>query len=133
MKVAVAVIIDKAFRVLITRRALTLSHGGYWEFPGGKLEAGESGSQALTREILEEVGLTINDQQLIGEIEHYYGEKYVHLLIYLIKDFSGAAYCREGQMDLSWTPLDELSNYSFPEANKRVIEMIHSALEKTST
>lgn len=124
MKVAVAVIIDDAHRVLITRRALTISHGGYWEFPGGKLEPGESATQALIREIREEVELDIFYPQFIGEIEHTYGEKDVHLLVFMINQFTGTARCCEEQMDLSWTTFDELKNYKFPEANHRIIEMI---------
>lgn len=129
MKVAVAVIIDNARRVLITRRALSASHGGYWEFPGGKVEAGELESQALIREIHEEVGLDIIDHQLIGEIKHQYAQKHVHLLIFMVTKFNGTASRLEGQMDLCWANLDELTNYQFPEANHQIIDMIHSVLQ----
>ena len=64
--VAVGVVLDDDRRVLITRRATDSHQGGLWEFPGGKVEAGESAPQALQREILEELGIGIEVGPAIG-------------------------------------------------------------------
>lgn len=124
MKVAVAVIIDQQQRLLITQRPTNKSHGGFWEFPGGKLEEGEEPQQALKREILEEVGLEVVESQFLTEINHTYDTKKVTLLVFLVTDFNGTAYCREGQMDLRWIKRSEWEDYQFPEANQQIIALL---------
>ncbi|CDZ79224.1 8-oxo-dGTP diphosphatase [Legionella massiliensis] len=128
MKVAVAVIFDDSQRVLITRRPEHASHGGMWEFPGGKLEEGELPAAALIREIKEEVGLDILDYCFLTTIFHDYVTKTVDLLIFRVDRFQGEAYCRESQSDLRWIPVDELNSYEFPEANKQVIALIQKQI-----
>lgn len=124
IKVAVAVIFDEEGRVLITRRSLDSPHGGLWEFPGGKLEDNELPSEALVREIKEEVNLDILGHRFIGEVSHCYGRKIVNLLVFVIDKYQGKAFCRESQMDLCWVHISELSAYKFPEANVQVIDLI---------
>lgn len=124
MRVAVAVIRDDQQRLLITQRPVHASHGGYWEFPGGKLEHGELPEQALKREILEEVGLQIQESHYLGEITHQYTDKTVTLIIFLVTQFTGQAFCREGQMDLRWIEQGEWTHYQFPEANREIFTLI---------
>lgn len=124
MRVAVAVIIDEQQRLLITQRSARKSHGGFWEFPGGKLEEGEEPQQALQREILEEVGLEVLDSHYLQEITHCYDGKPVTLLLFLVTRFSGIAYCREDQMDLRWIKRTEYHNYQFPAANQQIIAIV---------
>ena len=87
--VAVGVILDGDNRVLITRRHDEAHQGGLWEFPGGKVEAGESVQQALQRELLEELGLTIGVASQLLEVHHDYGDKTVFLDVYVVREFSG--------------------------------------------
>ncbi|QRN03883.1 8-oxo-dGTP diphosphatase MutT [Legionella sp. MW5194] len=124
MKVAVAVIVDKNQRILITRRPAHASHGGMWEFPGGKLEEGEAAEQALCREIDEEVGIQINKSTCLGEINHQYPHRTVTLVVFLVDEFTGLATCREKQMGLCWVPFEQLSDYSFPEANYKIVQLL---------
>ncbi|WED44310.1 8-oxo-dGTP diphosphatase MutT [Legionella cardiaca] len=124
MKVAVAVIFNEAGEVLITRRPLHASHGGMWEFPGGKLEVDESPQDALIREVKEEIGLHVLSHQFLGEITHSYGEKTVNLLVFSIDKYTGDARCLESQMDLHWANIDSLSTYNFPEANNKIIALL---------
>jgi 8-oxo-dGTP diphosphatase len=124
MKVAVAIIFDEQERVLITKRPAHAAHGGLWEFPGGKLEEGEPASAALIREIKEEVGIDILESRFLGSVVHDYDSKTVELLVYSVVKFQGEAYCRESQSDLRWVHLKELTQYNFPKANERVIELI---------
>ena len=123
IKVAVAVIVDQQ-QVLIAQRPLHASHGGRWEFPGGKLEANERAEEALIREIKEEVGLDVLEYQFLGEVNHQYSERSVQLLIFLVTRFSGTPHCVEGQLAMKWVKLDELNPDDFPEANREVIALI---------
>lgn len=124
MKVAVAVIVDKDKRILITRRPAHASHGGLWEFPGGKCEDGEAAEHALYREIDEEVGLKIHHSKFLGEIYHRYPHKEVTLVVFLVNQFMGLAARRENQMDLCWVTFEQLANYSFPEANYKIMQLL---------
>lgn len=131
MKVAVAVIIDSAGRILITRRSLKASHGGFWEFPGGKLEENEMPLSALKREISEEVGLDIIQAEFLIQIKHSYGTKDVELFVFCVNNYEGTALCRESQMDICWVSLEEITNFEFPEANKQIIDLLYSKIAIT--
>jgi 8-oxo-dGTP diphosphatase len=124
MKVVVAIIFDDKRRVLITRRPLHASHGGLWEFPGGKLEEGELPAAALIREIKEEVGLEILEFHFLGEVEHQYDTQKVSLLLFSVNKYLGNAVCCEAQMDLRWVSVDTLSDYEFPKANVQFFNLI---------
>ncbi len=124
MKVAVAVITDERQRILITRRPLHASHGGMWEFPGGKLEKEEMAASALVREIKEEIGIDVKTYEYLGEIRHTYGHQPISLLIYHVQDYQGEVACCEEQMDLRWVDIENLKEYQFPSANLEIIELI---------
>ncbi len=123
MKVAVGIITNENQSLLITRRSLNISHGGYWEFPGGKLEQDENPQEALIREINEEVGLTVKASKFLGEIKHTYPSRTVTLSIFHVIDFTGVAQCCEQQMELLWIPITAIDQYKFPEANKKIVEL----------
>lgn len=132
IRVAVAIIVDQQQQVLITQRPAHVSHGGYWEFPGGKLEAGETGEEALIREIKEEVGLEIHQAQFLLRQEHQYPQKEVELLFYLVTEYSGIACKCEGQLNLQWTSYKNLNPHIFPEANYALIKKLPFILEAVS-
>jgi len=121
--VAVGVVIDPQQRILITRRADDAHQGGLWEFPGGKVEEGESLEVALRRELLEELGISIGAISPLVEIHHDYGDKRVFLDVHLVRDFDGTAQGLEGQ-PLRWVPVDELAGYEFPAANVPIVEAV---------
>jgi 8-oxo-dGTP diphosphatase len=102
--VAVGVLIDAEGRFLLTSRPAGKVYAGYWEFPGGKLEAGESVEQALRRELHEELGITIG-AALPWQVELV---DYPHALVRLhfckVRDWSGAFEMREGQA-MTWQTL----------------------------
>ncbi|KTC74354.1 Mutator protein MutT [Legionella birminghamensis] len=127
MKVAVAVILDSAKKILITQRPLHVPHPGAWEFPGGKVEDLESPSEALIREVYEEVGLAVERFDFLGEVVHSYGPKLVQLQVFLISKFAGTAACNESQLDLRWVSFQELNDFEFPEANLKIISMIEDS------
>lgn len=133
MKVAVAIVVDEQQRILITRRPLHVSHGGLWEFPGGKLEDNETPWDALTRELKEETGLEVHDGEFLGEVQHTYPKHTVVLLVYRIANFQGQASALEGQMDLRWVSYQDLSTFNFPEANQHILEKVGLAFSASQS
>ncbi|ABZ75039.1 mutator MutT protein [Shewanella halifaxensis HAW-EB4] len=121
--VAVGVIQDSDNRILIAKRPEHLHQGGKWEFPGGKVEDSETTSQALIRELKEEVNLDVVETFPLMEIHHDYGDKQVFLDIHWVTNFSGEAKGLEGQQ-VSWVEKAQLRQYEFPEANKAILEKI---------
>ena len=116
-------VIKKNNAIFICKRADEQHQGGLWEFPGGKVEAGESVFVAIKRELIEEVGLTIHSSSQLMVIEHDYGDKCVKLDVHVVSNFSGEAHGAEGQPS-EWVAISELENYDFPEANAEIIEKI---------
>lgn len=121
--VAVGVILDAANRILISRRAVDSHQGGLWEFPGGKVEQGESLYSALARELLEELGITIEGTEPLLEVRHDYGDKRVLLDVHVVREFTGDARGLEGQ-PLAWVAASDLGAYSFPAANDPIVEAV---------
>lgn len=126
LNVAVAVIVDEQQRILIAQRPMHQSHGGCWEFPGGKLEPNESSESALVREVKEEIGLEVHEYQFLGEINHQYSDKTVRLIVFLVTQFSGKPLCLEGQLAIKWTKRQELHLQNFPAANCEIITMVNT-------
>ena len=119
-----AVITDAQKRVLITKRAHSDTHGGCWEFPGGKLEAGETPDLALMRELREELGIGVVKHCFLTEITHHYDHQSVVLMVYRVTDFVGEPACLEQQQDLRWVSPTALQDYAFPAANLSLLEKI---------
>jgi 8-oxo-dGTP diphosphatase len=121
LHVAVGVILNHQGEILISQRHLDSHQGGLWEFPGGKVEAGESVQQALGRELREELGIRISGARALLEVQHDYPDKQVLLDVWLIDHFSGEAKGREGQ-PLHWCRPCALVDFEFPEANHPIVE-----------
>ena len=118
--VAVGVISDGGDKVLIARRAEHLHQGELWEFPGGKVEAGETVEQALTRELQEELAISISAFEPLLAIAHDYQDKSVLLDVWWVSSFSGEPSGRQGQ-PLRWAAITELRQLDFPAANKAIV------------
>ena len=127
LHVAVGVILNEAEQILITQRAPGSHQGGLWEFPGGKVESGESLEQALSRELQEELGIVVGRTSPLLQVEHDYGDKAVLLDVCVVWEFSGRARGEEGQA-MAWVVLADLANYEFPVANKPIISAITALL-----
>jgi len=123
LHVAVAVIRNREGEILITQRPDHLHKGGYWEFPGGKLEMGESAEQALHRELFEELGIEVLQAQPLITVPYAYPEHHVRLNVWQVMEFEGEARGCEGQ-PLAWVSSDQLGEYRFPEANSPIIRAI---------
>jgi len=122
LKVAAGIIL-KGDKVLIAKRPSNKHQGGLWEFPGGKVETNETPFQALKRELKEEIGLDIIQADLYHDIQFNYPDKNVHLLFFMVMDFSGDAKGLEGQ-EVCWVSFEDLNQYEFPEANKGIVNML---------
>ncbi len=97
VEVAVGVLIDASGAFLLTSRPPGKVYAGYWEFPGGKLEAGETVEQALRRELQEEIGVTIGTAQIWKESLVDYPHALVRLHFCKVHDWTGELHMREGQ------------------------------------
>lgn len=118
--VAAAVIRRPDGRILIARRADSQHQGGLWEFPGGKVEAGETVQAALARELREELDIEVTTSRPLIRIDHDYPDKHVCLDVWEITGFSGEARGVEGQ-PLAWVSARELPEYEFPAANRPIV------------
>lgn len=118
--VAAAVVVNSENEVLIAKRAVDAHQGGLWEFPGGKVEAGETVEQALARELLEETGIRVEHARPLIRVHHDYGDKSVLLDVWRVEAFSGEVHGREGQ-PVKWVRPEQLKDYAFPDANLPII------------
>lgn len=121
--VAVGILLDEQGRVLVTRRAPGAHQGGLWEFPGGKVEEGETLQEALARELREELGLLVEASEPLMVLEHDYGDKQVRLDIQRVTRWSGEPRGLEGQ-PLAWQRPEQLQDWAFPAANKPILEWL---------
>ncbi|PAU87561.1 hypothetical protein CK507_08315 [Pseudomonas sp. WN033] len=119
--VMAAVIRNAAGQILIAKRPDDAHQGGLWEFPGGKLEAGEDRATGLCRELLEELGISVTQARPLIDIRHDYPDKSVRLDVWLVTGFNGEAHGAEGQ-PVCWVAPSELGKYSFPAANAPIVQ-----------
>lgn len=124
--VAAGVILNSERQVLLALRPRAKHQGGLWEFPGGKVEAGESVQDALARELLEEINLTVLESSPFLVIDHDYGDKQVKLDVWLVTKHSGVPHGSEGQ-EIAWVGIADLQRYQFPEANAEIVAALISA------
>lgn len=110
LHVVVGVIEDSRGRLLIQQRRPGTPKAGQWEFPGGKVESGESPGTALARELEEELGIVDARSTPLAEIGHDYDHARVWLDTRLVTSFHGQARGREGQT-IAWVPAEEIPGY----------------------
>ncbi len=110
-------------RLLISQRLAKDTLGGYWEFPGGKVDPGEELRAALARELREELGIETEIGAEIHHILHAYPDRDVRLFFYEARIISGEPQKLE-VADLRWVTVNELLDYQFPEADRPLIEQL---------
>lgn len=116
----VAALVWRDGRLLVTQRPAGAHLAGTWEFPGGKIEPGESAEAALAREVREEIALEIEVGALRHELVHAYPEKTVRLRFFDCRWASGEAR-HVGVADHRWIARRELRTLEFPPADQRLL------------
>ncbi|KQO14686.1 8-oxo-dGTP diphosphatase MutT [Paenibacillus sp. Leaf72] len=127
LEVAAAIISNEQNQLLIARRKKGKSQEGLWEFPGGKIEQGESAQSCLRRELLEEMQIEILPQEWFGVNDHYYGTTHIRLIAYKAKYVSGEIILVDHD-DYCWVRREELKGYSFAPADIKFVEMLEQGM-----
>lgn len=127
--VVAAALVDEHSRVLIAKRPEGKTYADYWEFPGGKIESGETPEAALCREMQEELGIVIalDDLVPLTFVSHAYTEKHILLLMYIIREWQGDVKMLEHQA-IAWVQPDEILTYHFLPAGLPVIAPLMEAI-----
>ena len=120
--VVAAALVDGAGRVLVTQRPEGKALAGLWEFPGGKVEAGERPEDALVRELGEELGITVTAADLapLTFASHAYPDAHLLMPLYVCRRWQGAARSCEGQ-PLRWLKPHDLRDLPMPPADEPLI------------
>ncbi|WEG08803.1 (deoxy)nucleoside triphosphate pyrophosphohydrolase [Microbacterium horticulturae] len=122
LEVVGAAIVD-GDRVLAAQRGPGRSQAGLWEFPGGKIEPGESPEEALVREIREELGVDVTVGTPVGRVEHDYGSRHIALAVYFCGIVEGRLTPTE-HSELRWMPRTDLGTLQWAPADVPIVEQL---------
>ena len=121
--VAVGILFNEKGEVLVGKRHLHQHQGGFWEFPGGKIEEGETVAEALERELLEEIGITVLKHEPWLVIEYDYDKQSVRLNVHKITEYDGEPKGCEGQ-EIQWRPARDLPLLEWVPANQSIVKAL---------
>ena len=127
--VAAAVIRAADGRILIAKRPPDKHQGGLWEFPGGKVEPGETPEAALIRELKEELGIDVSENCLSPFVfaSHAYDSFHLLMPLYLCRRWDGVVTAREHD-GLAWVKPNKLSDYPMPPADEPLVAWLRDLL-----
>ena len=127
--VAACALVDADGRVLLTERPAGKSMAGLWEFPGGKIEAGERPEQTLIRELKEELGIVVREDCLapLTFASHAYSDFHLLMPLYVCRRWEGTVTATEGQK-LAWVKPNRLRDYEMPPADVPLISHLMALL-----
>ncbi|WP_392530256.1 8-oxo-dGTP diphosphatase MutT [Nostoc sp. C117] len=126
--IGVAVIWNDREQILIDRRRPEGMMGGLWEFPGGKIEVGETIQECIQREIYEELGIAIEVGEHLIAIDHTYTNLRVTLIVHHCRHITGVPQPLECD-EIRWVSLEELDRFTFPKANIQIIAALRESGE----
>lgn len=129
MLVAACALVDRDNRILLSRRPQGKAMAGLWEFPGGKIEAGETPEAALLRELEEELAVRTEASCLapLSFASHAYDDFHLLMPLYICRKFQGIPVSREGQT-LKWVRAAALRDYPMPAADEPLIPVLQDLL-----
>ncbi len=122
MRVVAGIVRDGEGRVLLGKRS-SGNIKGFWEFPGGKVREGETDTQALVREFMEEFSLKIIPVRFLGEVEHRYPDFKITLAGYLCRA-EGEIKKMESHSQVAWVPWNEVRKFRLAPADRKLLEKI---------
>lgn len=127
-----AILIDSSNKILIVQRPLNKEFGGYWEFPGGKVEPNETSTLALKRELKEELNIDIYIQDLspLTSFTHQLPDKNIAFSFYILKKWQREIILMEKQPSLLWIDPNHLSQFQMPEPNMHVHTLLQRSNQK---
>lgn len=127
--VSAVALIDRDGRVLLTRRPAGKSMAGLWEFPGGKIETGETPETALIRELQEELGIDTWESCLapLTFASHTYDDFHLLMPVFACRKWKGMVQGREGQ-EMAWVQVTKLKEYAMPPADIPLISVLRDWL-----
>ena len=124
-----AAILEKDGKILIAKRETGDElFAGLWEFPGGKIEKGETPEECMARELKEELEIEVEVGTLITSNKHVYPDGIFELLAYKVEHISGNFVLNDHD-EVKWITIDEISKYDFPPANTPIINYLKNAYE----
>lgn len=129
LPVVAAALIDVGGDVLVQQRPVGKGHAGLWEFPGGKLEHGETPEAALIRELAEELGITVATADLtpIAFASEPLGDRYLLLLLYTVRRWAGEPRALEAAA-LRWVTPAAMAQLAMPPADRPLVAMLARSL-----
>jgi 8-oxo-dGTP diphosphatase len=127
--VAACALVDADGRVLIAQRPAGKAMAGLWEFPGGKVEAGERPEQSLIRELKEELGIVVKEDCLapLTFASHLYPDFHLLMPLYVCRRWQGIVAAQE-QQRLKWVRPNDLRSYPMPPADEPLIPHLETLL-----
>jgi mutator protein MutT len=129
VEVAIAIVFDRAHeRLLICKRKAGTVLAGYWEFPGGKCNAGEAAEACACREVMEELGVAVRAIAELPVIEHRYPHALVRLHPFVCEWTAGEVQLLDVD-DAKWIDPAEAVEYRFPEANGELVKAVARGFE----
>ncbi|HEX7204784.1 MAG TPA: 8-oxo-dGTP diphosphatase MutT [Xanthobacteraceae bacterium] len=129
LTVAACALVDADGRVLLAQRPTGKPMAGLWEFPGGKVEAGERPEQTLIRELKEELGILVNEACLapLTFASHAYPDFHLLMPLFVCRRWEGTPMALEGQ-ELAWVRVNRLRDYPMPPADEPLVSHLMTLL-----
>ncbi len=123
IQVSIFILQNKHGQILLSLRDSQKELPNQWEFPGGKVERHEGPYQALLREAREELSIKIKSSEFLMQYFFSYKDLFVHLYVWLVKEFEGNVYANEGQ-ELRWVDVKEIYDITYLEGDKKILDKL---------
>jgi 8-oxo-dGTP diphosphatase len=127
--VAAAALIDQSGRILVQKRPEGKPMAGLWEFPGGKVEAGETPEAALVRELEEELGIGVKEPDIepVAFASEAVEDQHLILLLYICRKWTGHIQSAES-LDMQWLPVEAIQDLPMPPADGPLVQKLSYSL-----